>query len=142
MNVKEKYFSLKDAWMKAQGEQRNAAQRELDRFFASLTEEEKLQVSEAVSADFARLHKVADEAHAVKERIDVRRQLEQVLPFISVSQFAKVYFGRSASWLHQRINGHEVHGKPAAFTPKELDILSGALKEVSVKLANAAACFA
>lgn len=59
MNAKEKYLNLKDSWIKARGEERDSVQHELDQFFASLTEEEKNLVSEAVSEDFARLHKVA-----------------------------------------------------------------------------------
>lgn len=75
----------------------------------------------------------------MKRQIEVRKILSDILPFISVSEFAKQYFDRSASWLHQRINGNEVHGKVVAFTEKELNILSDALKDVADKLNNAAA---
>lgn len=64
-----------------------------------------------------------------------------VSPFISVSEFAKQYFGKSASWLHQRINGNAVHGKVATFTPAELNTLANALKDVAGKLTHAAAAF-
>ena len=61
------------------------------------------------------------------------------MKLISVSEFARKYFGKSASWLHQRINGNEVHGKAVTFTEKELNILSDALKDVANKLNSAAA---
>ena len=81
---------------------------------------------------------MVDDAKKMKKQIEVRKILSEVLPFISVSEFAKQYFDKSASWLHQRINGNEVHGKVATFTEMELKILSDALKDVANKLNNAA----
>ena len=71
----------------------------------------------------------------------MRKILSETLPFISVSEFAKTYFGKSASWLHQRINGNEVHGKTATFTPDELHQLADALNDVANKLKKAATAF-
>ena len=107
----------------------------------SLGEEEKELVNAAVAEDFAHVHKIIDESKELRERIEVRKQLEGVLPFISVSEFAKRYFGKSASWLHQRINGNAVHGKVATFTPTELTTLANALKDVAGKLTHAASAF-
>ena len=87
------------------------------------------------------MHQKTDEAHELKQRIEVRKVLTDTLPFISVSEFARVYFGKSASWLHQRINGNAVHGKVAEFTPAELARLAEALKDVAGKLSQAAAAF-
>lgn len=74
--------------------------------------------------------------------LTLQKTLHGVLPpFISVSEFAKQYFGKSASWLHQRINGNAVHGKVATFTPTELTTLANALKDVAGKLTHAASAF-
>ena len=141
MGVKEDYFRLKEQWIKARGDERDAAQRELDAFFDSLSESDKELVNEAVSEDFARIHKKIDEAKALKREIEVRRILADTLPFISVSEFAKQYFGKSASWLLQRINGNEVHGKRASFTSEEMNTLASALKDVANRLTKAASAF-
>lgn len=70
------------------------------------------------------------------EEVLVREKMESILPMISVSYLAKHYFGKSSSWLYQRINGNKVHGKPAKFTAQELERLRHALKEISQNIAG------
>ena len=130
MDVKKEYFRLKELWIKSSSSERDEAERKLNAFFESLGEEEKELVNAAVAEDFAHVHKIIDESKELRE-----------LPFISVSEFAKRYFGKSASWLHQRINGNAVHGKVATFTPTELTTLANALKDVAGKLTHAASAF-
>ena len=137
MDVKKEYFRLKELWIKSSSSERDEAERKLNAFFESLGEEEK----QALEMAMAHVHKIIDESKELRERIEVRKQLEGVLPFISVSEFAKRYFGKSASWLHQRINGNAVHGKVATFTPTELTTLANALKDVAGKLTHAASAF-
>ena len=141
MDVKKEYFRLKELWIKSSSSERDEAERKLNAFFESLGEEEKELVNAAVAEDFAHVYKIIDESKELRGRIEVRKQLEGVLPFISVSEFAKRYFGKSASWLHQRINGNAVHGKVATFTPTELTTLANALKDVAGKLTHAASAF-
>lgn len=142
MGVKEDYFKLKEQWIRTRGSERERAQAELDAFFDGLNAEERELVNEAVAEDFARIHQKVGEAKSLKKRIDMRERLEQVLPFISVSEFARVYFGKSASWMHQRINGNAVHGKVAEFTPEELKTLTQALEDVASRLMKVASTFA
>lgn len=141
MNAKEEYFRLKELWIKSTGAERENAGKQLKAFMDSLGEEDKRFVTEAIADDFTHVHKIMDESKCLRERIEVRKQLEEVLPFISVSEFAKRYFGKSASWLHQRINGNAVHGKVAMFTPAELHTLANALRDVAGKLTHVAATF-
>ena len=138
MGVKEVFSRLKAACLQAKGDDREKADQEMDRFFDSLRPEDQKELQAAIDEDFARIHQVVEDAKKMKRQIEVRKILSEVLPFISVSEFAKQYFDKSASWLHQRINGNEVHGKVATFTEKELKILSDALKDVADKLNNAA----
>jgi len=73
------------------------------------------------------------------ERIDgilIRQQMEEVLPFVSLAYIAKTYFRKSRQWLYQRINGLCVNGKPAQFTPSELETLNFALKDMGEKLTS------
>jgi len=50
----------------------------------------------------------------------MREQLNDILPYISVSAIAKNYFGKSKEWFYQKMNGNIVNGKPAKFTEEEI----------------------
>ncbi|MDR0939925.1 MAG: DUF5053 domain-containing protein [Mediterranea sp.] len=138
MGVKEEYFELKEQWTRADGARKAEIDKRLDAFFNALSDEEKSLVNEAVTEDFARIHEKVADASELKREIEIRKIMADTLPFISVSQFSRTYFGKSASWLHQRINGNEVHGKVARFTKGELDTLAGALRDVASRLTKAA----
>ncbi|WP_174646802.1 DUF5053 domain-containing protein [Bacteroides sp. Marseille-P8574] len=141
MGVKEKFFRLKEACVKSKGADRIKADQEMEAFFNSIRPEDEAELQAAVSEDFARIHEDIEEAKILRQRIEVRKILFEILPFISVSEFSKTYFGKSASWLHQRINGNEVHGKTATFTSGELHQLADALNDVADKLKKAATAF-
>lgn len=51
-----------------------------------------------------------------------------------MSYIAKNYFNKTKSWLSQRINGNDVNGRPARFTPEEIDTLNKAFSDLSQKL--------
>ncbi|OJV86103.1 MAG: hypothetical protein BGO34_19610 [Bacteroidia bacterium 44-10] len=70
------------------------------------------------------------------KRLRVKEQLGEIVQFVSMSYIAKNYFNKTKSWLSQRINGNEVNGKPAQFTPEEIDTLNGAISDLSHKLAE------
>lgn len=76
-----------------------------------------------------------------KEAADMllRERLESVLPFISISTLAKIYFKRSPQWFYQRLNGSVVNGKPVKFNPSELKTLSDALVDIGKRISQAAA---
>lgn len=59
------------------------------------------------------------------------QQLGEVSDMLSMSYVARAYFGKSRSWISQRLHGNIVNGKPAIFTPSELETLRGALKDMS-----------
>ncbi|MCU7604834.1 DUF5053 domain-containing protein, partial [Riemerella anatipestifer] len=56
--------------------------------------------------------------------------------FISLSYVAEKYFGKTKSWLYQRINENTVNGKPAKFTEKEIETLNYALQDLSKKIGS------
>lgn len=70
------------------------------------------------------------EAQNLIKVVEVRQKLDRVLNFASMSYIAKNYFGKTRQWLYQRVNGNIVNGKPADFTPDELNTLSVALSEL------------
>lgn len=68
-------------------------------------------------------------------RIGIKQKLSPILPMISTAYIAKNYFGKTASWFSQRLNGSKVNGKQAAFTDEEIMRIEEALSDISRKLA-------
>ncbi|MRJ09088.1 DUF5053 domain-containing protein [Ornithobacterium rhinotracheale] len=112
--------------------------------FRTATEEEK----ERIETELKALNQENPEAFAQAmlacmketnenlEKLLVREQLKDILPFISVSFIAKNYFSKSKEWFYQRINGNIVNGKPAQFTEREKEILNFALHDLSKKIGS------
>ena len=135
MDTTQRFLQLKQRWMDAKGEERELADVEMQAFFDNLSEEEKALVRQAVDEDFHSLHRTAEEAEELITKISVRKQMEEVLPLLSVSALAKKYFGKSSSWFYQRLNGNKVHGTEASFTADELQALVSSLSDLSERLA-------
>ena len=66
----------------------------------------------------------------------MREQLNDILPYISVSAIAKNYFGKSKEWFYQKMNGNIVNGKPAKCTEEEIKNLNFALQDISKKIGS------
>ena len=98
-----------------------------------MNEKETDALTEGVSQDFSRMHQ---EAEDIKEILTIRKQLEPVLPYISIANFAKKYFGKTSSWFYQRLNGNIVHGKRATFTSEEIKTLNEGLKDLCNRLGS------
>jgi hypothetical protein len=73
------------------------------------------------------------------EDLVLRQKLKEMAPAISLAYIAKNYFNKSDNWIYQRINGNTVNGKPAAFTPKEMETMRFALNDISHKLGSLSA---
>ena len=59
--------------------------------------------------------------------------------YISMAYLAQRFFGRSRSWLHNKLNGNLANGKPMALNEKELADLKNALKTLSNEINEVAA---
>ena len=68
------------------------------------------------------------------KQLKIKEQLSEINQFVSMSYIAKTYFNKTKSWISQRINGNEVNGKPAQFTPEEINTLNTAFADLSKKL--------
>lgn len=77
-------------------------------------------------------------AKELKEEAEIKILLNGVEDYLSFSQIAQDYFGKSRSWLYQRINGAIVNGKPAQFTQEERQQLSKALLDISERIKDTA----
>ena len=124
MVTKEKMNLLKSRYMKAKNEQeRDAVRKEI----AELCDEDTMKVASIATEQ---IQESIDEING----IIIRRQLEDILPFMSLAYIAKRYFGKSRQWLYQRVNGTIVNGKAARFTNQEIDILNAAIQDMGNRL--------
>ncbi|MDR3269005.1 MAG: DUF5053 domain-containing protein [Tannerella sp.] len=79
-----------------------------------------------------------DKAETLINYVNVKRKLNKVSDIIPLSYLSETYFGKSRSWLSQRLNGNPVDGSSASLTDKEMKILSDALNDISDKLKEVA----
>jgi len=87
---------------------------------------------EAIIEEFVarQLENIEDDV-AEMEEMTYRLQMGEVLEIVNLSYIAKKYFGRTQSWLSQRINGCTVNGKKATFTETEIETLNHALDDIA-----------
>lgn len=93
-----------------------------------LTAEQQALIAET-EALFAKGDRMMEE-----EVNHLRSQLGSLPEVINLSGIAKRYFGKSRTWLYQRINGNKVNGKTAYFTRAELRQLEEALHDIGNQL--------
>ena len=133
MDKVKRYFELKEQWKRTPESERSAIDAEMTTLMNEMTDQDIAQLTIAVREDLGRIHKELDD---IKELLSIREKLEPVLPYLSVSNLAKDYFGKSSSWFYQRLNGNSVHGKVCKFTEEELSRLDVALKDIGSRIAG------
>lgn len=89
-------------------------------------------------AFLASARRTLSDAKEIKEEAEVKLLLNGIENYLSLSQIAQDYFGKSRSWLYQRINGALVNGKTAQFTIEEQQQLSNALLDISNRIKDTA----
>lgn len=104
----------------------NMAQIEQIKAMATTPEDEA-----AIEEFVARQLEDIEEDVAEMEEMTYRLQMGEVLEIVNLSYIAKKYFGRTQSWLSQRINGCIVNGKKATFTESEINTLNSALSDIA-----------
>ncbi len=100
---------------------------------ASMSSHEREDFNNALIAEARALIGKGDKMIA-EETEHIRQQLGEIPEILSMSYIAKTYFGKSRTWLYQRINGNKVNGKPAYFTRSERKQLQDALHDIGRKL--------
>ena len=100
---------------------------------ASMSSHEREDFNNALIAEARALIEKGDKMIA-EETEHIRQQLGEIPEILSMSYIAKNYFGKSRTWLYQRVNGNKVNGKPAYFTRSERKQLQDALQDIGRKL--------
>lgn len=107
---------------------------EMEIFVASKTSEDRKILAKAF----------IDGATEACERVEgvyddtLRAYLDGIYESISWSYIARHYFGKSRSWLSQRINGFKIRNKEVQFTESEKKILLNALLDLSSNIKRTA----
>ena len=73
-----------------------------------------------------------------KEVLSMKKRLADLLVAISWADLSRTYFGKSSSWLYHKMDGRDGNGKPTAFSLEEIEILKGALIDLSDRIRRAA----
>lgn len=110
-----------------------------NRYMEAKTDSEREAVFDEIRAEIdtdakAVAQATLEQLRETNARIDediIREKIKNILPVISLSYIAKTYFGKTKSWIYQRVNGNLVNGKPAKFTDEEKEILNSALKDIA-----------
>lgn len=71
------------------------------------------------------------EIKELDDKLTIRVQLKKSIELLPMSYIAKQYFGKSASWLYQRINGNKVRGKVYTLSENEISIFNKALNDIA-----------
>jgi len=107
---------------------------EMETFVASKTSEDRKILAKAF-IDGAT--EACERAEGVYDDT-LRAYLDGIYESISWSYIARHYFGKSRSWLSQRINGFKIRNKEVQFTESEKKILLNALLDLSSNIKRTA----
>lgn len=82
------------------------------------------------------LDTIANNVEEIDRRLTIREQMNEIIDLIPLSYIAKNYFGKSRSWLYQRINGYKIRGQVYTLNERELEIFNRALKDIGNKIGS------
>lgn len=99
--------------------------------------EEKEYIVRYMNGELKCIENEIKEVDAKLDRmLSIKEQVKEISEIVSLKYIAKNYFGKSASWLSQRINGSPVRGKIYFLKESELNILNAALQDIGKKLGS------
>lgn len=107
----------------------------LQRLTAEATTSEDKQKIDKLAAYL--LSSASQDLEKIEKEVElytIRRKMGNLAEAINLAYIAREYFGKSRSWLYQRIKGNIVNGKPAAFTPSEEAQFYKALDDIRLQL--------
>lgn len=73
-----------------------------------------------------------------KTRVTAKSQLDDIILEVSWADIAKTYFGKSSSWIYNKLNGRDGNGGYGEFTEFETETLRNALLDISERIRIAA----
>lgn len=103
-----------------------------------LSDKESEQYSDSILSGVDSYLKVIDEDIEELKAATIRKKMGDLDKAISFAYIARNYFGKSQSWLLQRLNGSKVNGKEAHFNKSELQTLQDAIHDLGNRLTSVA----
>lgn len=122
--------------------------KEMDKLLAELKglmgkEDEKSEARRMEIAQWVKEHRCPEVETAWNQFMDdglaeietsmgnIRNQIENDYDIIPMSYVARHYFGKSQSWLAQRINGYEVRGKVYTLNEEQKTTFNAAMQDLA-----------
>lgn len=94
------------------------------------------EVSEIAAFLMNGYKEIAAEAEDISNFISLKQQIAPYADIIPIAYIARKYFGKSTSWLSQRINGSKVRNKVYTLSKKDIETFNYALKDISRQLGS------
>ena len=74
----------------------------------------------------------------INARRSTKQQLADIALDVTWSKIAKRYFGKSASWIYNKLNETDGNGNVGGFTDEEKELFRGALYDLSARIRRTA----
>lgn len=133
--LKREFLLMREEFKTSKESSKSSLQEHINLYVAKKTPEEAQMLAdimlECVNMDI-------EKTDVLIREVRLRKVLEKVYEAVSWSYIAKTYFGKSRSWLNQRLNSFMINGKEAQFTQEELAQLQKALLDLSGDIRNTA----
>lgn len=101
---------------------------------AAVTAEDKARLDELASRLMAGAGEGLDRVeNALGEQL-LRDELGPLAEALNMSYIARTYFGKSRSWLCQRLNGNSVNGHQVTLNAEERETLNAALRDIQSQI--------
>jgi len=75
---------------------------------------------------------------AKQKKLTMMQQLDDIVIDVSWRQIAQDYFGKSSSWIYNKLHGRDGNGGEGGFTDVEKLQLQGALYDIAERIRRAA----
>lgn len=103
------------------------------------TPEEKEFIQQYMNSELGGIeNEITELDNKLDHMLTIKKQVKEVSEIVSLKYIAQNYFGKSAAWLSQRINGNPVRGKIYCLKESELQTLNHALQDIGKKLGSVA----
>ena len=100
---------------------------------APLTDDEQAAFNEWYRTG---MDELGQELDRIERKATIREQMEGTMQLIPISYIAKHYFGKSASWLYQRINGNKVRGRSYTLNDEQKATFNEALQDIAKQISS------
>jgi hypothetical protein len=100
-----------------------------------LTDEQKIRFKPVLDA---RTGNALNRAKGIVDGVKLALKIEPVTDYISIAYLSRRFFGKSRSWLHNRLMGYKNNGKPDTLSDVDIHRLQEALFTISDEIKAAA----